>query len=58
MPKPYVKVTRGYAEKDVEKALVEIRSGKSIRGTAKKYGMSESMLRKREIRIKIGREGI
>ena len=37
---------------------MEVRSGKSIRGAAKKYGMTESMLRKREIRIKLGKEGM
>ena len=57
MPKTYQKVSHAWKESDVEKALQAIRNGSSIRSTAKEYKMSESMLRKRMIRIKEGRQG-
>ena len=58
MPKGYQKVCRRWTEVDAENAIHSIQNGASIRSAAKEFGMTESMLRKRMIRIKEGREGI
>ena len=49
-------VKYAWTEEDIEKSLHEIAAGKSIRSTASKYGMSESMLRSRIKKKKAGKE--
>ena len=55
--KQYQKVSRAWTESDAKNALLAVQNGSSIRGAAKDFGMTESMLRKRMIRINSGRAG-
>ena len=36
---------KNWTQEDLQKAIAEVRHGKTIKGSARKYGMSEAMIR-------------
>lgn len=55
--KKYQKIAHRWTEEDVNNALQAVRNGDSIRSSAKRYGMTESMLQTQIVKIKEGWKG-
>ena len=57
MPKKYTRITKKtWTEEDIQNALAQVARGASYRSVATKYGVSDSMLRKRQKMIDENRE--
>ena len=54
MPKKSERAVKRWSDHDLEQALLEIQTGKSIRSTASKYGMAEGTLRYRSKQLERG----